>query len=552
MERLPFPGERLFDRLFLPADLLLERLLLPWDRLFDRLLLPADLLLDRLFLAADRLLDRLLLPGDLLFDRLRARAAGERLRLFLTGERDLDFLVLVRDLEVERLRRAGDRERLDLFLRPGLRDLDLFFLRSAGDLDFLLAGDLDLDFFFWDLEAERLVGEVEGDGCVRFAGDCESSICKAGRNAEGLSSSGSSSSSFQFFIFSIYCNSSRGVSSSLSEVLSVSELEAAAPDINFMSASILCPLDFSFSGVFSRAGELAWDCAPLDFDLDLETFLAFLGVFDLLLAGERDFVRCLLPGLLFLLPGDRDRLLAGDLDFERLRGDLRTLLDLERWLRFATGRDVDLLPRRTDRERDLLDLGSGDRRCRDAEGVLERLPPMRLTGERVLDRRPPRLDLERDFRCLMEREPERLAAAPRRGVRLRDLFVLPLDLDLDLWFLLGDCETDLRFGFFLGEGELLFRLGDAEVLFGLGDLDNTFLGVMERELERDFEGSFFRGLGESRRGKLSSLLGDFEGDREGWRITGEFSFEGSAGWLCGSSVCVSIISFSSAMDCCAV
>lgn len=108
-----------------------------------------------------------------------------------------------------------------------------------------------------------------------------------------------------------------------------------------MSASILCPLGFSFSGVFSffplagegeadRAGELALDCASLDFDLDLETFLAFLGVFDRLLAGERDFVRCLLPGLLFLLPGDRDRLLAGDLDFDRLRGDLRTLLDLER------------------------------------------------------------------------------------------------------------------------------------------------------------------------------------------------------------------------------
>lgn len=201
LERLPFPGERLFDRLLLPADLLLERLLLPWDRLFDRLLLPADLLLDRLFLPADRLLDRLLLPADLLFDRLLRsadldrllpRAVAERLRerLFLTGERDLDFLVLVRDLEVERLRRAGDRERLDLLRRPGLRDLDLFFLRSVGDLDFLLAGDLDLDFFFWDLEAERLVGEVEGDGCWRFAGDCdcEGSFFGAGRASEGLHS----------------------------------------------------------------------------------------------------------------------------------------------------------------------------------------------------------------------------------------------------------------------------------------------------------------------------------------------------------------------------
>lgn len=109
-----------------------------------------------------------------------------------------------------------------------------------------------------------------------------------------------------------------------------------------MSACLLSP-----SGFFSRtssffpligegdadwAGELALDCTSLDFDLDLETFLFFLGVLDLLLAGggERDFVRCLLPGLLFLLAGDRDRLRTGDLDFDRLRGDLRKLLDLER------------------------------------------------------------------------------------------------------------------------------------------------------------------------------------------------------------------------------
>lgn len=57
---------------------------------------------------------------------------------------------------------------------------------------------------------------------------------------------------------------------------------------------------------------------------------------------------------------------------------------------------------------------------------------MRLAGERVLDLRPPRLDLERDLRSFAERDLERLAAVPRLGVRLRDLFVLPLDLDLDL------------------------------------------------------------------------------------------------------------------------
>lgn len=111
-----------------------------------------------------------------------------------------------------------------------------------------------------------------------------------------------------------------------------------------MSAFVLFPLGFPFSdeatfftltgeGDADRAGELALDCASLDFDLDLEMFLVFLGVLDLLLAGggERDFVRCLLPaGLLFLLPGDLERLLAGDLDLDRLRGDLRRLLDLER------------------------------------------------------------------------------------------------------------------------------------------------------------------------------------------------------------------------------
>lgn len=95
-------------------------------------------------------------------------------------------------------------------------------------------------------------------------------------------------------------------------------------------------------------------------------------------------------------------------------------------------RDRDLRLLRTDRERDLLDFGGGDLRCRDKDRLLERLPPVRLAGVRVLDLRPPRLDLERDFRSFAERDLERLAAVPRLGVRLRDLFVLPLDLDLDL------------------------------------------------------------------------------------------------------------------------
>lgn len=70
-----------------------------------------------------------------------------------------------------------------------------------------------------------------------------------------------------------------------------------------MSAFVLSSLGFSFSGAASflsltgegdvdRAGELGLDCASLDLDLDLEMFLVFLGVLDLLLAsgGERDFV----------------------------------------------------------------------------------------------------------------------------------------------------------------------------------------------------------------------------------------------------------------------
>lgn len=174
-------------------------------------------------------------------------------------------------------------------------------------------------------------------------------------------------------------------------------------------------------------------------------------------------------------------------------------------------RDRDLLLLRADRERDLLDFGGGDLRCRDVERLLERLTAGRLTGERVLDLRPPRLDLERDFLSFTERDRERLPAAPRLGVRLRDLFVLPLDLDLDLCRLFGDCETDLRFCFFLGEGELRRRLGDTEDRLDLGDLDTFFFGVMERELERDREGFFFSGLGDWD----AFLLGDFERDREG-------------------------------------
>lgn len=53
-------------------------------------------------------------------------------------------------------------------------------------------------------------------------------------------------------------------------------------------------------------------------------------------------------------------------------------------------------------------------------------------------------------------------------------------------------------------------MGDTEVRLDLGDLDTFFLGVMERELERDREAFFASGLGEGH----GLLLGDFERDRE--------------------------------------
>lgn len=252
------------------------------------------------------------------------------------------------------------------------------------------------------------------------------------------------------------------------------------------------------------AGELVFDSASLDLDLDLDLF--FLGVLDLLLAGggERDFDRCFLTGLRFLLPGDRDRLLAGDLDLVRLRGDLdlRALLDLDRRLRFPAERDLDLLALCVDLERDLRDLGGGDRRCLDR--LLDRLPPARLTGERVLDLRTPRLDLDRDLCNLAtERDRERLLAAPRLGDRLLDFLPLPRDLDLDLRFLLGDPEGDLRLvrlgdldSFLLGDGEVLRCFGDTDLFLDLGDLETFFLGVTEREVERDLRDSFFSGLGD--------------------------------------------------------
>lgn len=279
------------------------------------------------------------------------------------------------------------------------------------------------------------------------------------------------------------------------------------------------------------AGEEVSDWPSLDSDLDLDLFKSaeadldfdllplFLGDLDLVLpgSGERDFERCRrdterdlerltdLGGERFLLAGDRERLLTGDREVDRLREGgvldlvrLRGLLDLERRLRFRTTmeRDRVLLLLRLDREFERRDLGAGDLLRRDKDRLLERLPPARLAKDHDLDRRAGRLDLELERRVLvMEPDRERLPTAPPR-------LVPPRGRDSDLRLLLGDRdrEGDLRplcLGdldtFLLGERELLCRFGetDTELLLHLGDLDffrgfdTFFLGVREREVDRD-------------------------------------------------------------------
>lgn len=289
------------------------------------------------------------------------------------------------------------------------------------------------------------------------------------------------------------------------------------------------------------AGEELSDPPPLDTDLDLDLDLftpaetdldfdllpLFLGDLDLLLlgSGERDFDRCLrdnerdlerlpaLGGERFLLPGERERRLTGERDVDRRREGgvldlvrLRALLDLERRLRLRTTMERDLvrLLLRTDRERERRDLGGGDLLRRDRDRLLERLPPPRLASDRDPDRRTGRLDLEWERRVLvMERDRERLPTAPPRlGERVLERLVPPRGRDSDLRLLLGDRERegDLRpprLGdrdtFLLGEWELLCRFGetDDELLRRLGDLDffggfdTFFLGVREREVDRD-------------------------------------------------------------------
>lgn len=224
-----------------------------------------------------------------------------------------------------------------------------------------------------------------------------------------------------------------------------------------------------------------------DFDFDLLPFT--LGDLDLVLpgGGERDFDRCLRdtePDLerfpdfgeeRFLRLGDRECLLTGDRDEDRLRDGgvldlvrLRGLLDLERRLRFKTTmeRERVRLLLRTERERDLRDLGTGDLLRRDKDRLLERRPFARLDGDLVLDLRAGRLDLERERWVLaIERERDRLPAAPLRlGERVLERLVPPRGRESDLRLLLGDRDREgdlrpLRLGerdtFLLGERELL-------------------------------------------------------------------------------------------------
>lgn len=261
-------------------------------------------------------------------------------------------------------------------------------------------------------------------------------------------------------------------------------------------------------------------------DLDFELLPAFLGDLDFFLtgSGECDFDRCLrdnerdlerlpdLGGERFFLAVDRERLLTGDLDLDRRRVEgvldlvrLRGLLDLERWLRFRSTMDRDrvLLLLRPDRERERRDLGSDDFLRLDKDRLLERFPPARLGGDRDLERRTRRLDLEWERRVLVtERDRERLPGAPPRlGERVRERLITPRERDFDLRLLFGDQDGDvlrpLRLGdrdtFLLGEGELRRRFGemDKELLCLLGDLDflgdfdTFFWGVREGEVDWD-------------------------------------------------------------------
>lgn len=289
-----------------------------------------------------------------------------------------------------------------------------------------------------------------------------------------------------------------------------------------------------------RAGEELSDRASLDSDLDLfkptETDLDF----DLLSlggdsdffftgSGELDFDRFLrdserdlerlpdLGGERFLRAGERERRREGGvLDLVRLRG----LLDLECRLRLRTTTERDRVRRllRVERERERRDLGGGDLLRRDVDRLLERLPPVRLAGD--LERRTGRLDLEVERRFLAtERDLERRPTAPlrlgERGLECRRLLRGERDREGDRRPpRLGD-----RDNFLFGERELLRRLGDTDSellrrlgdLDFLGDLDPFFLGVREREVEREWQISLLKGFGE-RESDFLLDLGDREGD----------------------------------------
>lgn len=262
--------------------------------------------------------------------------------------------------------------------------------------------------------------------------------------------------------------------------------------------------------------------------------------------GERDLERLAERGggggERFLLAGDLERLRTGERDAERRRAGgvldlvrLRGLLVLERRLRFSTTteRERVRLLRRLERERERRDLGGGDLLRRDRERLLERRPPARRPAERDLERRAARLDLELERRLLpAERDRERLPPAPLRlGERVLERRAPPRGRDSDRRPLLGERDSEgerrpLRFGerdaFLFGERELRWRFGDTddELLRRLGDLDFLdaldafFLGVGEREAERDLrparfgdrERDFFLDLGDGERdGERDSL-----------------------------------------------
>lgn len=539
-----------------------DRLLRAGERDLDRRTLVRDLDRECLRRAAERDCELRRRAGLRDLDR-RFFLSGETGSLFLTGDFDLDCFLLDIDLDSERRGDDVERESfLRSVGEPGL-DSCLFFISGDADreellwlLDTILTGgsssssepseppdpsgpapgswETDLD-----LETSRSLDELVFSFWVPHqlvqlpSWSCTLSEEPAGWELEAVAEgtgfqapAGAETASFSPAAFPPLACSATGEGFFC---LTGEEDKDLAGDELSEPPSLDSDLDLDLD-LFT----------PAETDLDLDLRPLFLGDLDLLLpgGGECDFDRCLrdnerdferlpdLGGERFLLAGERERLLAGDRDLDLRREGgvldlvlLRGLLVRERRLRLSTTteRDRVRLLLRTDRERERRDLGGGDLLRRDKDRLLERLPPVRL-NDRDLERPAGRLDLERERRALLtERDFERLPTAPPRlGERVLERLAPPRERDWDLRLLLGDRDRDGdlrpprlgdRDAFLLGEGEVCRRFGEADKeplrrlgdLDFLGDFDTFFLGVREREVDRERRITLFGDLWEGER-----------------------------------------------------